>query len=261
MKNSFMLAALIAASLYSGASFAGPTTSTYYDVNTTAVVGSDGSITAPGGSIGADYQTLSMTATQTGSSVVLNFITHFSGVDDSIPGVQVGYADLIFGGLGDGYGVSLGYENGSIAGTPNNGGLAAGVYGSITTKTSQQVFSGVPGVTYGVGYSENPGGRTQSAPTVITGGKWYANASVNSVLLPDGLYDVSISMADIPINMVADFENGSLWAFWGTGDCANGAFLVPEPVSMAAFGVGLIALGAMAQRRNPMRQRASKING
>jgi hypothetical protein len=68
-----------------------------------------------------------------------------------------------------------------------------------------------------------------------------------------------VTISGLSAAIVASFAHG-LDAFWGTGDCANGAFLasdavspffvaVPEPSGLVPAAIGLAAFVAMRRRR------------
>jgi hypothetical protein len=167
-----------------------------------------------------------MSVVENGSSATLNYDTAFSGTD-TVNGYKIGYADIFFGGIGAGYAISLGGETG-------NGGVSqAGVYAVSSEASSKQLWGGRSGTTYGQGFN---GGQT--AYTVVTGGSFLEGVTISDTLMANGQYDLAISLANLPIDLVQAFENGSLTAFWGTGDCANGAFVtVPEPASYGALRI------------------------
>lgn len=216
---------------------AGP--ETFATTNTTTVDGSDGNVyAAPNNYIGTPYQTTGMSVVENGASATLNYYTAFSGID-SVNGYNVGYADVFFGGVGAGYAISLGDE------TANGGVSQAGVYEVSSEKTSQQIWGARSGITYGQGFN---GGQT--AYTVVTGGSLLEGVTITDTLMKNGEYDLAITFGNLPFDVVQAFESGGLTAFWGTGDCANGAFVeVSEPASYAALLLGVMMIGFISWKR------------
>lgn len=236
------LVAGLALSLPAGVAFA----QSYTITNTTTVDGSDGkAYTYPTNFIGGTtYQTVSLTVSQTGSTATLSYITGFSG-NANAGGYTVGYADVFFGGIWSGTAIAMGDQK-----------LSTGVYTVQSAETSQQLWNG-RGVTYGAGYGPND----SAVDTVLTSGKLQSSMPIALTQVPitsgqyAGYYDLSFTIQDLPFNMVKDFENGSLWALWGTGDCANGAFVqVPEPAGVALFGLGVLGLSIIRSRRKSASQ-------
>ena len=224
--------------LSAGTALASP--ETFTTINTTTVNGSDGNAyTAPNNFIGTPYQTTALSVVQNGSSATLNYYTAFSG-SDSVNGYNIGYADIFFGGIGAGYAISLGDQ------TANGGVSQAGLYALSSEAASNQVWAGRSNVIYGQGFN---GGQT--AYTVVTGGSLLEGVTITRTLLANGTYDLAIGIENLPFDLVQAFENGSLTAFWGTGDCANGAFMaVPEPASYGALMLGVMAVGFIGRRRS-----------
>ena len=227
-----------------GQALAGP--ETYTASNNTVVNGSDGNAyAAPSNFIGAPFQTTGMSVVESGSSATLNYYTAFSG-SDAVSGYTVRYADIFFGGIGAGYAISLGDQ------AANGGVAAAGVYAVSSEASSRQVWGARSGVTYGLGFN---GGQT--AYTVVTGGTFLEGVTVTDTRMGNGQYDLAISLDNLPFDMVQAFANGSLTAFWGTGDCANGAFVsVPEPASYGALMLGAMVLGFVGRKRGALIARA-----
>jgi len=223
-------------------------------IDTTTVDGSDSAAyTYPNNYIGSIFQTISLTVSQTGSTATLNYITAFSG-SASEGGYSVGYADVFFGGIWAGTALSLGYQTNT-----GNNGVAAGAYQLNGYETSYNIWQSRvvsnPSITYGTGYGPND----TPVATVITKGSFIQSMPMS--LLDTqitsgpyaGFYDLSITLKDVSINMVKDFENGTLTALWGTADCANGAFVaVSEPASLGVFAVGALALSVMLRRRRSL---------
>ena len=219
-KYNFALCLLtLAMMLHTRTALAGPETFTVS--NTTTVDGSDGNAyIAPNNFIGAPYQTTSMTLTEIGTSATINYYTAFSGTD-SVNGYNVGYADIFFGGIGAGYAISLGDQ------TANGGVAQAGVYKVSSALSSQQIWGNRSGIIYGQAFNNG-----ETAYTVVTAGTLLESVIVTDMLMANGQYDLSITFGNLPFDLVQAMEDGSLTAFWGTGDCANGAFMaVSEPAS------------------------------
>ncbi len=228
--------------LNAGAALAGPETVTMY--NTTTVDGSDGNLYAPPNNfIGAPFQTTAMTVTENGTSATINYLTAFSG-NIAVDGFNVNYADIFFGGIGAGYAISLGQQ------TANGGVSHAGVYTADIGKTSQSIWGSRSGATYGLGYN-----GTQPAYTVVTGGSYLEGVTITDTLLGNGQYDLSLTFKNLPFDLVKALESGALTAFWGTGDCANGAFqdnglvIVSEPASYGALIIGVMMIGLLSWKR------------
>jgi hypothetical protein len=224
--------------LNAGSAKAGPETFTAN--NTTTVDGSDGSIyTAPNNYIGTPFQTTAMSVVENGSTATINYYTAFNG-SNVVAGYTVGYADIFFGGIGAGYAISFGDQ------TANGGVSQAGVYKAGGEASSQQIWGTRSGVTYGAAYN---GGQT--AYTVVTGGSLVEGVTITDTQMMNGQYDLAVTFGNLPFDLVQAFENGSLTAFWGTGDCANGAFLVQvsEPASYAALLFGVLMIGFISWKR------------
>lgn len=201
------------------------------NITSTGVEGSDGNQYAY---IGAPYQTTGISFTDNGGVDTFNITTAFNG-NDNVNGYQIGFAALV---MGNGYGISLGTEG-------MNGGLSAGVYQNSGYLTSQQIWGGRSGIIYGADWMQ--GSNSNLAPTVLTSGNFLEGATITETLMQNGFYDLSISFANTA-GLDAAIADG---VFWGTGDCANGSIYaqVPEPATLAVFGVGLLALGAIIRKR------------
>lgn len=171
----------------------------------------------------------------------------------TIAGVAVRYADIFLGsvsaaGIPDfGYAIALGYQ-------AKNGGLAAGFYSATNDETSQAIWGSRAGFIYGGAYGQSaawqPGQSGYSAapsPTVLTTGTKLGGANVTDQALTGGWYDLTAQIT-LTAAQAAYFDNG-MDVFWGTGDCANGAFLaqlsglpMPEHCSFAVLASGLFYL-------------------
>ncbi len=224
--------------LSAGSALAGP--ETFSTSNITTVNGSDGNAyTAPNNYIGTPYQTTGLSVVENGSTTTFNYYTAFSGTD-SVAGYNVGYADIFLAGVGAGYAISLGAQTG-------NGGVAtAGLYSGVSDLSSNQIWGSRSGITYGSGYN---GGQT--AYTVVTGGTFLEGVTITDTLMGNGQYDLAITLSNMSFDVVQALDNGSLSIFWGTGDCANGAFnAVSEPASYAALIVGVMMIGFISWKRS-----------
>ena len=250
--------------------------------NTTDVVaygtGSSGGPTnyygnsAVGGPIGSNFATSSLAFTSTllsngNYSIDLQYTTLFSG-NESLNGQQIYYPDIFLRSSEAGYSnapfnyaISLGDET-------KNGGLSAGFYSVSSYLTSQQVWSGRPGYVYGGQYTSSTayqpgqaGYAGYNAPVVLTGGNKLLDANI-STGQAGGAYTVSAQLT-LTAQEAAGFGDG-FDVFWGTGDCANGAFLaefsptgnggptgspVPEPAALALVGVGMGCIGLVRRKR------------
>jgi hypothetical protein len=206
--------------------------------------------------IGAEFTTDSLTvqASAAGAGVLVDFtyLTQFSG-SATLAGQTVNYAD-IFLNAGGGYGAG-GYSYAiSLGDQSANGGLAAGFYEVGSALTSQDIWSSRPNYIFGGAYGANanmaPGqiGYTASAaPTVLTAGQFLSGVTVTETNLGQGWYQLSAEIDMTPAE-AAYFADG-MDVFWGTGDCANGAFMaefsslpMPEPCSAAVLLSGLFYL-------------------
>jgi hypothetical protein len=220
--------------------------------------------------IGAEFATPSFTlgdsaAPGGGVTLEFSFVTAFSGAL-TVNGATVSYADIFLRPGLDGYsaapftyGIALGAQGG-------NGGVGAGVYQVQQLATSQDIWAGRAGYIYGGAYTNTtqfapgaPGYSAFAAPTVIRAGQLLDAVSLSSTALPGSLYDVRVAFT-LTAAQAAPFANG-FDLFWGTGDCANGAFFaevhdlqVTEPASflMLVFGATFVALarGGRGRRRD-----------
>jgi hypothetical protein len=190
-----------------------------------------------GGPIGEDFSTGSLSVQTSeiagGLAVSFDYITNFPG-QVTQDGVQAADADIFIRPGNDGYaaapftyGISLGAQGA-------NGGLTAGFYAVQGMETSQALWSGRSGFTYGGAYTStaaylpgHAGYAAFAAPTVITAGQLLSAASVSTRALGGGLYDVDASL--VLNGAEADILEGGFDVFWGTADCGNGSFLAEFP--------------------------------
>lgn len=158
-----------------------------------------------------------------------------------------------YGAPGFTYAISLGEQL-------QNGGLAAGFYSVSADATSQDIWTSRPAFIFGGAYGDShafapgqAGYSAAAAPTVLTAGQYLSSASIAETSLGQGWFQLDAQISMTPAQ-AALFANG-IDVFWGTGDCANGAFLaefsglpMPEPCSAAVLLSGLFYL---AVRRKP----------
>ena len=206
--------------------------------------------------IGTDFTTSSLTiqTTTAAAGVVVDFryLTQFSGTE-TLNGQLINNAD-IFLNTGGGYGTPGFTYAISLGDQSTNGGLKAGFYSVGADATSQDIWSSRPAFIFGGAYGSShtfqpgqPGYSANAAPTVLTAGQYLSGASISEISVGQGWYqlDAKITMT---ASQAAMFANG-IDVFWGTGDCANGAFLadfsglpMPEPCSAAILISGLFYL-------------------
>ena len=216
-----------------------------------------------GSSIGSNFATSQLAVTTSELSngtyaVDLQYTTLFSG-SETLGNSAIYYPDIFlrtsaagYSNTAFNYAISLGTETA-------NGGLAAGFYSVSSYLTSQQVWSGRPGYVYGGQYTGSSayqpgqaGYAGYNAPVVLTGGNLLGAASV-STGQSGGAYTVGVQLT-LTAAEAAGFVDGAD-IFWGTGDCANGAFLaslgsgtgsptgtIPEPAPLALLVVGVGSL-------------------
>ena len=211
--------------------------------------------------IGSGFATSSLTvqaAPDIGGAVDVTFsyLSQFAGTQ-TVNGVEVAAADIFLapGGGAFTYGISLGDQ-------AQNGGVGAGFYQVGSAETSQQIWGGRSGFTYGGGVAPTtqfqPGqaGFSMTAmPTVITSGQYLSGAGIATIAVGQGWYNWNVSI-EMTVSQAALFDQG-FNVFWGTADYANGAFLanvsahdVPEPPSAAIMlGGGLLVLALSRRRR------------
>ena len=207
--------------------------------------------------IGTEFETDSLTlqaTAGTGGDVTLDlqYLTRFSG-SEAVDGVSVTYADIFLGNAaasgtnGYAYAISLGDET-------RNGGLDAGFYSVATDKMSQAIWGSrsefVYGGAYGASAAAMPGQaayKAIAAPTVLTAGARLAGAVITQTAIGEGWYTLDARILMTPAE--AAYFNQGIDVFWGTGDCANGAFMaafsglpMPEPCSAALLASGLFYL-------------------
>ncbi len=230
-----------------------------------------GSSAVGSGPIGSNFGTsqLAYTTTLLANnlySIDLQYTTLFSGYE-SLNGQQIYYPDIFLRSTESGYSnapfnyaISLGDEKA-------NGGLSAGFYSVSSYLTSQQVWSGRSGYVYGGQYTNSiayqpgtPGYSGYNAPVVLTAGTQLAGAAVTTGQ-SGSAYTVSAQIT-LTAAEAAGFIDGAD-VFWGTGDCANGAFLaevsptgggsptgvVPEPAALLLVGVGVGCIGLVRRKQ------------
>ena len=208
--------------------------------------------------IGNDFTTSSLTMQTVAAAggavdVTFSYTTQFAGTE-MVNGVQVGAADIFLAGASGvfSYGIALGDQ-------AQNGGVAAGFYQVQSAATSQQIWGGRAGFVYGGGIAANTqfqpgqaGYAVTAMPTVITAGRLLSGATVGTVSEGQGWNQWNVSV-QLTQSEAAMFGQG-MSIFWGTADCANGAFLanvpelaVPEPASL--FILATAAGGVIFWRR------------
>jgi hypothetical protein len=242
--------------------------------NATIVLGSDGRSYA---SVGGKFQTASVAISGTQNSgsyaLTLAYTTTFDGLassgDDNIyyPDIFLRTPASSANTQAFGYAVALGDED-------SNGGQAAGFYAPDHIATSQSIWSGRNLETFGAAYALQPGGPAYAAPVVMLTGGEIAGTSVTTtttdthhMLAGYELYTMQVKISGLSAAIAASF-GGGLDAFWGTGDCANGAFLatdgaspffvaVPEPGSLFYAGISLGIIISLRRRTRPFPDRGT----
>jgi hypothetical protein len=210
--------------------------------NTTPLVAYSGTAPAPffsganpyvgTSAIGSDFttSTLTLQATPAASgsvSISMTYLSQFSGTE-TVGGQTVAAADIFLqpaGTNGFSYAIAMGAQA---------NGLAAGFYTVLSDETSQQVWSARPGFIYGGAVASStaylpgqPGYSAMPMPTVLTAGTRLSGALITTVAEGQGWYAWNIAVT-LAAGDVAVFDHG-FDIFWGTADCANGAFLVDVP--------------------------------
>ena len=209
-----------------------------------------------GADIGVNYVTSELVVDRSASSIDFQFHTEFNGPDTSFTqayGVTVYDAD-IFINPGNtttppgsyGYAIALGAQ-------VQNGGLPTGFYSVGSDKTSQQIWGSRTSFVYGGRYApQNDQSDAQVSPTVLTGGTLLAGWTTTVTPWQNGVLDVSLTASDAA-QFSAVFDSFDL--FWGTGDCSNAPIFapvsspVPEPASLAIFGIALAGFGLVRRRK------------
>jgi hypothetical protein len=254
--------AALAALALPGVALAGPVdiANSTYDVAYSSGSGGGpaGYDVAGSAGIGTGFGTSGLVETGTvlaggGYSIDLTYTTQFSGTE-SVGGQPVSYADVFLRSGNAGFSSSPFGLAISLGDQAANGGLAAGLYSVSSAATSQQLWGQRSGYVYGGQYSAGAGQAGYDADTVLTGGTKLSGASYTSTLLADGDFSVDIRTVLHGAQATA-FEDLGFDAFWGTADCANGAFMasvaaVPEPATIAVLGAGLLGLCFMRRSRS-----------
>jgi len=237
--------------------------------NTTQVIGSDGKDYS---AVGANFTTLSVAiaGSEIGgvSTLTLAYSTTFSGMDAS-GDVTTTFPDVFLRTPGAGYSAAPFTYAIALGDEGANGGRQAGFYVPGTVATSADLWGRRGGYIYGASYTQAGSGAQFAAPVVMTSGRLVSGTSVTSRLLDTGteyggeeLYSLDITLAGLSPTIAASLSAG-FDAFWGTGDCANGAFLatttgsstplfqpVAEPPSLWLAALGLIIVVASGRRRH-----------
>jgi len=217
-----------------------------------------------------DTDKLIATLTEHRGTVTLE-LKYYTSFDGSELGAH--YADIFLGSASDpnnfGYAIALGNQG-------TNGGLStSGFYSvdSTTEKTSQQIWSSKSG-TYGGKYlgmksdgtmmSSSSSGSWFNSPTVVASNATKKSGFTTSVVEsttntdPGYGYLVDVKLAGSATDFNTLFGAG-LSIFWGTADCSNDAIQavfayrptsIPEPMTLALFGAGVIGAGALPRRRS-----------
>lgn len=206
--------------------------------------------------IGADFQTSSLTVQTSvsngGTVLSLSDLTRFPG-EDSIAGIGVRYADIFLGVPGF-VGTPDVIDAIALRAQAQRGGRAAGFYNVTAAETSQAIWGTRTVYIYGGAYGQSaawqpgqPDYSAAAAPTVLTAGTHLGGAFITDIAMAGGWFDLDAQITLTPAEAAA-FANG-VDVFWGTGDCANGAFLaqlsdlpMPEPCSLAILLSGVFYL-------------------
>jgi hypothetical protein len=158
------------------------------------------------------------------ATISMTYMSRFAG-NETVGGQTVAAADIFLqpaGTNGFSYSIAMGAQA---------NGLAAGFYSVVSDETSQQVWSARPGFIYGGAVAAStqylpgqPGFSAMAMPTVLTAGTRLGAVQITTVAEGQGWYAWNIAVA-LAAGDVAVFDHG-FDIFWGTADCANGAFLV-----------------------------------
>jgi len=231
--------------------------------NTTVVDGSDGhDYTAVSPNFDTTRLGLTGGSAPTGFTLSLDYTTTFNG-SATIGGVTANYADIFLRAPDAGYSSAPFTYAISLGDQAANGGQAAGLYSPKTVATSQSIWASRTGYVYGMAYSATTTSTNYAAPVVMTSGTEVAGTSVATVLTDTGkklagqeLYTLDVTLSGLSWAMADTLEKG-FDIFWGTADCANGAFLatdtsplfkLPEPPAAPFAAMGWLMV-VLAKRR------------